>query len=638
MAIDQEDKTLRFEASARLQRLFGRELIPDDDSAVEELVKNAYDSNASEVTIAIVRPTGASKGAIEIRDNGMGLSLRDFSRVWMMAGYSEKSGQPLPETARIQVGEKGIGRFAADKLGRRLTVFTKTRGAREALKVTFDWPRFEKGKRLLSDVPIPYEFVQEPLLPKHGSGTILRIEDLRSDWSDKAIEELRNRLSRLLNPYDTEQKFSIDLRAPTRKLSGVVIPGQIVGADFEWEINRSDQGRTRIKRRRPVLGGDELRWGEWETIPVTKVQKLGDMQEFGPVSARFFFFVGRPKKKNTNGAASGVAIFRDGIRVEPAGSSSSDWLGLLEKRAKRSGHMPLVPSRLFGFVRISRADNPEIQDATNRRAFVHGPQLDAFREFLKLRLEEFESQVEEEVAKPKWERSRQLKSQSLLQARYKTVSVMSLGLAHELRQPLQAIQAASENITGHLHAANIRIAEVDLAADVIERSVERIEGHIQFLKSLGTGSQEKEKFRVSGVVEEVIGVFKPFAAARNVKLVADAISKIDVETNRGTVLSTLTNLVLNAVEAIEGQGDGKSHEIRVSTESNSAHLRIKVRDDGPGVPESNRARLFKRMTTTKQGGMGIGLFVWRDALQMFGSDLECESFANPTIFTISIPM
>ena len=69
MALDQAEKVFRFEASARLQRLFGRELIPDDDSAVEELIKNAYDSNASEVTISIIRPSGNRDGEIEIRDN-----------------------------------------------------------------------------------------------------------------------------------------------------------------------------------------------------------------------------------------------------------------------------------------------------------------------------------------------------------------------------------------------------------------------------------------------------------------------------------------------------------------------------------------------------------------------------------------
>jgi hypothetical protein len=249
VATNRSDRTLRFKASARLQRLFGRDLIPDDDSAVEELVKNAYDSNATEVTITIVRPTEDYPGEIEIRDNGLGLSLREFDRVWMRAGYSEKTGQPLPGTGRIQVGEKGIGRFAADKLGSCLVVLTKPRQARKALKVTFDWTKFEQKRRLLSEIPIPYESSDEALLPQDQSGTILRITDLRSSWPDKAIDSLRRRLSRLLNPYDKSQSFRIVLKAPSAKLSGPIVPSEIEGADFEWNVVRSAHGKVRIKRR-----------------------------------------------------------------------------------------------------------------------------------------------------------------------------------------------------------------------------------------------------------------------------------------------------------------------------------------------------------------------------------------------------
>ena len=119
MQKERQGKRLRFEASAKLHRLLGRDLLPDDYSAVEELVKNAYDSNATEVTLTIVRSSGSQKAEIEIRDNGWGLSLEEFRRVWMWAGYSEKTAEPLPTTGRVQVGEKGIGRFAADKLGER---------------------------------------------------------------------------------------------------------------------------------------------------------------------------------------------------------------------------------------------------------------------------------------------------------------------------------------------------------------------------------------------------------------------------------------------------------------------------------------------------------------------------------------
>ena len=94
---------LRFEASAKLQRLLGRDLLPDEFSAVEELVKNAYDSNATQIILTIVRPSNGDSGVINIVDNGEGLTLAKFKLVWMWAGFSEKTAVPLPRTQRVPV-------------------------------------------------------------------------------------------------------------------------------------------------------------------------------------------------------------------------------------------------------------------------------------------------------------------------------------------------------------------------------------------------------------------------------------------------------------------------------------------------------------------------------------------------------
>lgn len=629
------ERALRFEASARLQRLFGRDLIPDEDSAVEELVKNAYDSNASEVVITIVRGTEGHPGEIEIRDNGSGLTFREFSRLWMRAGYSEKTGQPLPGTGRVQVGEKGIGRFAADKLGGELTVITKPAGAGKALSVYFDWSRFDNKKHKLSDIPIPYEAVTEQLLSPPASGTILRIRRLHSEWTDKAIESLRRRLSQLLDPYAKRHSFQIILHAPAAKLSGPIVPSEVAHADFEWIVERSALGSVQMKRRTRMQRG-LAEWSNWQRIAIEKVPLSGP-DEFGPVKARFFFFVGRPKKALVGDALAGVSVFRDGMRVEPAGSSTADWLGLLEKRAKRAGHMPLVPSRLFGFVEISREDNPQLQDATNRRSFIHGPALDSFRTFLTARLDELEAQVEKEVSKPKWARSTQIKSQALVQAQYQTVSVLSLSLAHELRQPLQAIQAASDNIITHLEQNGIRIPAISAAAIVISRNVQRIDKHIEFLKSVGSGNEDIEDFDAVPAIDETIEMLREFAAARNISLTRAKVPPAYVRGNRSTFLAALTTLIQNACQAIEGQEDEDKHFVTIDIIANTKTTKVRVSDDGPGIPESVRARLFKRQTTSKKGGMGVGLYVWRQAIEMFGGDLACERFSNPTRFAITIP-
>lgn len=79
-------KTIPFEASARLQRLIGRGLIPNEEMAIVELVKNAYDSGAHRVRIFIQPDQPKEPGFIRIIDDGSGMSESDIERLFMFAG------------------------------------------------------------------------------------------------------------------------------------------------------------------------------------------------------------------------------------------------------------------------------------------------------------------------------------------------------------------------------------------------------------------------------------------------------------------------------------------------------------------------------------------------------------------------
>ena len=117
-----------FRAQARLIRLLGEELISDESMALLELVKNAYDADARRVTIAFRDLTAADGGSIEIRDNGHGMDLDTVLGVWLEpATRFKRGGQEKERTARgrFPLGEKGVGRFAADKLGTDLELVTR---------------------------------------------------------------------------------------------------------------------------------------------------------------------------------------------------------------------------------------------------------------------------------------------------------------------------------------------------------------------------------------------------------------------------------------------------------------------------------------------------------------------------------
>lgn len=629
-------KPFHFEASAKLQRLLGRELLPDDFSAIEELVKNAYDSNATEVLVRL--QIQKSNSLILIRDNGWGLDADSFKRHWMWAGYSDKGPTPLAETGRIQTGEKGIGRFAADRLGKSLTVFTKTAEMDEALLVKFNWDKFKDQTKKLSDIKIPYRFVAPQMFGGAKTGTVLRIERLRAKWTQTEIEELRVRLARLISPESDADTFKIVLEVPTEDISGRLGAPQIEDPDFEWEVER-DRGHYAVRGRRKIpddVTGMRV-WSDW-TDDIEGVVPKSSTEDYGPIKARFFYFENRPRKGQVGAALPGVAVYRDGFRVEPDGTHAADWLGLLEKRAKRAGHMPLVPSRLFGFVTISRRQNPNLADATNRRAFVRGPAYSGFVEFLKARLKTFEEQLERDVAKPKWDRSKQQKAAKVAEAGHRTLSMLSLGLSHELRQPLAAIRVAAENVGVILKKQGFADPNLTQALDVIQRNVSRIDKQITFIKDLGVGKGEIETFRISAVVDEVLDAFKERARASDIQLKAHGDLETEITFSRWTLLMVLTNLVVNAYEAIRAAPAASGRRIDLVVRGSSKRVQIRVEDNGPGIPEATRARLFKRTTTSKQGGMGVALFIWRDVLRAFESDLSCDKFEGPTTFLISMPL
>ncbi len=84
---------LSFEVSANLQKLVGEELVTNEEMAVIEIVKNAYDSGAKSVVIKIQPTTSREPGVILIQDDGPGMSLPEFRRIFMFAGYSERDSE-----------------------------------------------------------------------------------------------------------------------------------------------------------------------------------------------------------------------------------------------------------------------------------------------------------------------------------------------------------------------------------------------------------------------------------------------------------------------------------------------------------------------------------------------------------------
>src|SRR5437879_1103156 len=108
--------TLSFSIESRILRELGERLVKQPEVAVLELIKNAYDADATECNI-----TFDPALSIMVSDDGLGMTLDRFSDGWMRIGTSSKEASSLSERySRLITGEKGIGRFAVRFLGRSL--------------------------------------------------------------------------------------------------------------------------------------------------------------------------------------------------------------------------------------------------------------------------------------------------------------------------------------------------------------------------------------------------------------------------------------------------------------------------------------------------------------------------------------
>ena len=116
-----------------IAEVLGVQNFSNEESAVLELIKNAYDAQSPDVIVTI------SKTQIIIEDNGIGMNRKKILEAWMHVGKSDKEyivGEG--KTARVLAGSKGVGRFAIARLGAKASVFTKMKG-QEAVLWKTDW-------------------------------------------------------------------------------------------------------------------------------------------------------------------------------------------------------------------------------------------------------------------------------------------------------------------------------------------------------------------------------------------------------------------------------------------------------------------------------------------------------------------
>lgn len=394
-----DEREVRFSVDAGIINRLGKELVGRSETAVSELVKNAYDADATEVEL-IFENAFAEGGALHIIDNGLGMTREQLIYGFMRLSSTSKIHEPTsPGFKRQRAGQKGIGRFATQRLGRSLVITTQTADSLDALKVTIDWDKFEMDLDL-SSISNRIEVV--PKLKEQG--TELLIHNLREAWSDAEIRRIYRYTSDLLQPFPLSKAQKEKSRAQKEVDLGFrsayfrsdhegniwpIVSDEIAFfdhalAEIEGYVDREGKGYWSLSSKKLEFENeifpldpshsDQSGNSEWNFIKGAHFKCYYFIYEPSLLSKQISSFIREVAKER-----GGIRLYRNGFRVLPYGEPGNDWITLDESMRKRGILGAHGNINVFGFVEVNGETANLFEETSSREGVIEN---DAFKELV----------------------------------------------------------------------------------------------------------------------------------------------------------------------------------------------------------------------------------------------------------------
>lgn len=407
-----------------IAEVLGRNNFSTKESAILELIKNAYDAGASKLNLIFKKSENTGRLMLEIIDDGSGMNENDIRQAWMHVGKSTRDYKDS-DTGRIFAGSKGIGRFALARLGESIDMFTKKES-----EIGYHWQTNWNS----SEIDIDYNIASQ--------GTRIQINELRDKWSTKSIKPLKNYISKTYrdgkmkisimflvengesleeeaeliwtNPKIGEnylESIAINYNSKNKILSGQVLSDEFNDSvlkmtsknikEYLFKQNMIDELNKEISEL--IIEEEDIKKED-----ITE-QMIADLLEgVGSFEGQLYFSlnnvtqVDKEKyeykyKSLSNRFNMGVILYRNAFSIDSF-EGRTDWLEL----GKRSASSPAAAShptgswrvrrnQLSGYIIIDKEENSQIEDISNRQGIVQNIHFIILKKIIDSALKEFES-------------------------------------------------------------------------------------------------------------------------------------------------------------------------------------------------------------------------------------------------------
>ena len=425
---------LKIRPYARLLTMLGDQLIKNELIALVELIKNSYDADASWVKVSFLNFTDdyslTPTSKIIIEDDGCGMNEDILRKHWLNPATPDKlkrkAENPKTQKGRILQGEKGIGRFAIFKLGKKITITTRRQkqnscgifidqGEEVENVLTYDFSKydndflFEEGREknlFLEELTVdleqraPIAIVEKDVVlgttrkTRNPYGTIIEITDLKTKWTVDRVNRIQQNIGKLQPIFSEED--TADFSVWIYKDSSLNVSND----SYKKELNNCLENKSVLKvtNGRFTCGENiitfdlnghltQLSFSDPDIRGLAQFKKFKELEEkgqdieCGSFNFEFYIFDFNVDSENLSKyylskdeksviKEHRIYLYRDNVRVMPYGDPEDDWLRIDMTRGTVRADEYLSNDQVVGCVYISQEENPNLKDKTNREGLI----------------------------------------------------------------------------------------------------------------------------------------------------------------------------------------------------------------------------------------------------------------------------